>query len=151
MKYRGNHIPRKTPTNIRGYIIAVREPLGILKIPRKFRGKSRCHRYSVGISSVLSGISSINTRTPPPNLFIHSISSSSHILYMFLDRSTSFGSEHEIAYGRIQRGIAEFMGLVQRQPEAETGMLRCPCSNCKNIKVIKEWDVWTHLNMVIIN
>ncbi|KAF2585136.1 hypothetical protein F2Q70_00037145 [Brassica cretica] len=24
-------------------------------------------------------------------------------------------------------------------------MLRCPCSNCKNRKVIKEWDVWTHL------
>uniref|UniRef100_A0A0D3BKZ0 Transposase-associated domain-containing protein n=1 Tax=Brassica oleracea var. oleracea TaxID=109376 RepID=A0A0D3BKZ0_BRAOL len=37
------------------------------------------------------------------------------------------------------------MGLVQRQPEAETGMLRCLCSNCKNRKVIKEWDVWTHL------
>ncbi|KAF3489116.1 hypothetical protein F2Q69_00055557 [Brassica cretica] len=39
MKYRGNHIPRKTPTNIRGYIIAVREPLGDFKnseeIPRK--------------------------------------------------------------------------------------------------------------------
>ncbi|KAF3494812.1 hypothetical protein DY000_02052140 [Brassica cretica] len=44
-----------------------------------------------------------------------------------------------------QRGITEFMGLVQRQPEAETGMLRCPCSNCKNRKIIKEWDVWTHL------
>ena len=37
------------------------------------------------------------------------------------------------------------MGLVHRQPEAKTGMLRCPCSNCKNRKVIKEWDVWTHL------
>ncbi|KAF2618883.1 hypothetical protein F2Q68_00038530 [Brassica cretica] len=39
MKYRGNHIPRKTPTNIRGYIIAVREPLEDFKnskeIPRK--------------------------------------------------------------------------------------------------------------------
>nr|VDD06214.1 unnamed protein product [Brassica oleracea] len=35
--------------------------------------------------------------------------------------------------------------LFQRQPEAETGMLRCPCSNCKNRKIIKEWDVWTHL------
>ncbi|KAF3489789.1 hypothetical protein F2Q69_00056150 [Brassica cretica] len=44
-----------------------------------------------------------------------------------------------------QRGITEFMGLVHRQPEAKTGMLRCPCSNCKNRKVIKEWDVWTHL------
>ncbi|WZZ75342.1 hypothetical protein YC2023_086712 [Brassica napus] len=44
-----------------------------------------------------------------------------------------------------QRGITEFMGLVQRQPEAETGMLRCPCSNCKNRKIIKECDVWTHL------
>ena len=37
------------------------------------------------------------------------------------------------------------MGLVHRQPEAKTGMLRCPCSNCKNKKVIKQWDVWTHL------
>ncbi|WZZ46306.1 hypothetical protein YC2023_042565 [Brassica napus] len=53
MKYRGRHIPRKTPTNIRGYIITVGEQLGILKISRKFRGKSRCRRYSVGISSVL--------------------------------------------------------------------------------------------------
>ncbi|KAL0774168.1 hypothetical protein Bca101_039319 [Brassica carinata] len=44
-----------------------------------------------------------------------------------------------------QRGITEFMGLVHRQPQAKTGMLRCPCSNCKNRKVIKEWDVWTHL------
>ncbi|KAG5415266.1 hypothetical protein IGI04_002833 [Brassica rapa subsp. trilocularis] len=44
-----------------------------------------------------------------------------------------------------QRGITEFMGLVQRQPEAKTGMLKCPCSNCKNRKIIKEWDVWTHL------
>ena len=44
-----------------------------------------------------------------------------------------------------QRGITEFMGLVHRQPEAKTGKLRCPCSNCKNRKVIKEWDVWTHL------
>ena len=44
-----------------------------------------------------------------------------------------------------QRGITKFMGLVQRQPEAETGMLRCHCSNCKNRKIIKEWDVWTHL------
>ncbi|KAG5415053.1 hypothetical protein IGI04_002620 [Brassica rapa subsp. trilocularis] len=44
-----------------------------------------------------------------------------------------------------QRGVTEFMGLVHRQPEAKTGMLRCPCSNCKNKKVIKEWDVWTHL------
>ncbi|RID62779.1 hypothetical protein BRARA_E01827 [Brassica rapa] len=44
-----------------------------------------------------------------------------------------------------QRGITEFMGLVHRQPEAKTGMLRCPCSNCKNKKVIKEWDIWTHL------
>ncbi|KAG5391639.1 hypothetical protein IGI04_021602 [Brassica rapa subsp. trilocularis] len=30
-----------------------------------------------------------------------------------------------------QQGITEFMGLVQRQPEAKT--------------VIKQWDVWTHL------
>uniref|UniRef100_A0A0D3EAS3 DUF4216 domain-containing protein n=1 Tax=Brassica oleracea var. oleracea TaxID=109376 RepID=A0A0D3EAS3_BRAOL len=44
-----------------------------------------------------------------------------------------------------QRGITEFMGLVHRQPEAKTCKLRCPCSNCKNRKVIKEWDVWTHL------
>ncbi|KAG5393634.1 hypothetical protein IGI04_023597 [Brassica rapa subsp. trilocularis] len=44
-----------------------------------------------------------------------------------------------------QQGITEFMGLVHRQPEAKTGMLRCPCSNCKNKKVIKQWDVWTHL------
>uniref|UniRef100_A0A0D3C4P5 Transposase-associated domain-containing protein n=1 Tax=Brassica oleracea var. oleracea TaxID=109376 RepID=A0A0D3C4P5_BRAOL len=44
-----------------------------------------------------------------------------------------------------QRGITKFMRLVQRQPEAETCMLRCPCSNCKNRKIIKEWDVWTHL------
>ncbi|KAF3511295.1 hypothetical protein F2Q69_00007822 [Brassica cretica] len=44
-----------------------------------------------------------------------------------------------------QRGITEFMGLVHQQPEAKTGMLRCPYSNCKNRKVIKEWDVWTHL------
>ena len=44
-----------------------------------------------------------------------------------------------------QQGITEFMGLVHRQPEAKTGTLRCPCSNCKNRKVIKEWDVWTHL------
>ncbi|KAF3540224.1 hypothetical protein F2Q69_00022847 [Brassica cretica] len=56
-----------------------------------------------------------------------------------LDLNTRLLSEE------YQRGITEFMGLVQRQPEAETGMLRCPCSNCKNIKIIKEWDLWTHL------
>ncbi|KAF3598737.1 hypothetical protein F2Q69_00034719 [Brassica cretica] len=37
-----------------------------------------------------------------------------------------------------QRGITEFMGLVHRQPEAKTGMLRCPCSNCKNRKSVPE-------------
>ena len=41
MKYRGNNIPRKTPTNIRGYIIAATEPLGDFKnseeIPRDNR------------------------------------------------------------------------------------------------------------------
>ncbi|CAG7876006.1 unnamed protein product [Brassica rapa] len=30
--------------------------------------------------------------------------------------------------------ITEFMGLVHRQTEAKTCMLRCPCSNCKNKK-----------------
>ena len=39
-----------------------------------------------------------------------------------------------------QQGITEFMGLVHRQPEAKTGMLRCPCSNCKN-KLVRELEL----------
>uniref|UniRef100_A0A0D3CR77 Transposase-associated domain-containing protein n=1 Tax=Brassica oleracea var. oleracea TaxID=109376 RepID=A0A0D3CR77_BRAOL len=107
----------------------------------------------------VGSISSINARTP--NLFIHSISSSSHILYLhtnLIEKNMSSSNYYRSWIDRphldpntrllteeYQRGITEFMGLVQRQPEAETGMLRCPCSNCKNRKIIKEWDVWTHL------
>ncbi|WZZ36602.1 hypothetical protein YC2023_020003 [Brassica napus] len=46
----------------------------------------------------------------------------------------------------VQR-IGEFMRLVQQQPDAKSGMLRCPCFTCNNNKVIKEFDVWTHLYM----
>ncbi|WZY98466.1 hypothetical protein YC2023_070795 [Brassica napus] len=51
MKYRGNNIPRKTPTNIRGYIIAATEPLGDFK---KFRGNSEEKQVFLGISSEYS-------------------------------------------------------------------------------------------------
>ena len=36
------------------------------------------------------------------------------------------------------KGITEFMTFVQQQPEANTGMLRCPCSSCKNNRNLKE-------------
>ena len=112
MKYRGRHIPRKTPTNIRGYIIAVREPLGILKIPRKEPLPSVFRRNFLG---TVGSISSINTRTPQPlhslhffilshTIFTHEFDWKKHVFFKllsFLDRSTSFRSEHEIAYGRI--------------------------------------------------
>ncbi|WZY94934.1 hypothetical protein YC2023_067263 [Brassica napus] len=45
------------------------------------------------------------------------------------------------------QGIGEFMRLVQQQPDAKSGILRCPCSTCNNNKVIKEFDVWTYLYM----
>ncbi|WZZ71695.1 hypothetical protein YC2023_083065 [Brassica napus] len=45
------------------------------------------------------------------------------------------------------QGIGEFMRFVQQQPDAKSGMLRCLCSTCNNNKVIKEFDVWTHLYM----
>ena len=35
-------------------------------------------------------------------------------------------------------GIGEFMRLVQQQPEASTGMLRCPCSSCNNSRILKK-------------
>ena len=35
------------------------------------------------------------------------------------------------------RGISKFMMLSQRQPEANTGMLRCICSTCKIIGILK--------------
>ena len=49
-----------------------------------------------------------------------------------LDPNTNLLTEEYMA------GIGEFMALVQRQPEANTGMLRCPCSSCNNNKVIRE-------------
>uniref|UniRef100_A0A0D3ALN1 Transposase-associated domain-containing protein n=1 Tax=Brassica oleracea var. oleracea TaxID=109376 RepID=A0A0D3ALN1_BRAOL len=30
------------------------------------------------------------------------------------------------------QGIGEFMKLVEQQPDAKTGMLRCLCSTCNN-------------------
>ena len=45
------------------------------------------------------------------------------------------------------QGIGEFMKLVEQQPDAKTGMLRCPCSTCNNNRIIREFDVWTHLYM----
>ena len=45
------------------------------------------------------------------------------------------------------KSITEFMTFVQQQPEANTGMLRCPCFYCKNNRSLREWDVWTHLYM----
>ncbi|KAF2566457.1 hypothetical protein F2Q68_00025909 [Brassica cretica] len=44
-------------------------------------------------------------------------------------------------------GVGEFMRLVHQQPEANTGMLRCLCSSCNNNRILKEWDVRTHLYM----
>ena len=35
-------------------------------------------------------------------------------------------------------GVGEFMRLVQQQPEANNGMLRCLCSSCNNNRIIKE-------------
>ncbi|KAF3539621.1 hypothetical protein F2Q69_00021025 [Brassica cretica] len=70
--------------------------------------------------------------------------SSSNYFRSWIDRS-HLDPNTRLLTEEYQRGITEFMGLVHRQPEAKTGMLRCPCSNCKNRKVIKEWDVWTHL------
>ena len=45
------------------------------------------------------------------------------------------------------QGIGEFMKLVEQQPDAKTSMLRCPCSTCNNNRIIREFDVWTHLYM----
>ena len=45
------------------------------------------------------------------------------------------------------QGIGEFMKLVEQRPDAKNGMLRCPCSTCNNNRIIKEFDVWTHLYM----
>ncbi|KAL0715752.1 hypothetical protein Bca4012_065074 [Brassica carinata] len=45
------------------------------------------------------------------------------------------------------QGIREFMRLVQQKPNAKTGLLRCPYSTCNNNRVIKEFDVWSHLYM----
>nr|VDD27206.1 unnamed protein product [Brassica oleracea] len=56
-----------------------------------------------------------------------------------LDPNTNLLTEEYV------QGIGEFMRLVQQQPDAKSGMLRCPCSSCNNNKVIKEFDVWTHL------
>ncbi|CAG7862810.1 unnamed protein product [Brassica rapa] len=70
--------------------------------------------------------------------------SSSNYYHSWIDR-THLDPNTRLLTEEYQRGITEFMGLVQRQPEAKTGMLRCTCSNCKNRKIIKEWDVWTHL------
>uniref|UniRef100_A0A0D3BWA4 Transposase-associated domain-containing protein n=1 Tax=Brassica oleracea var. oleracea TaxID=109376 RepID=A0A0D3BWA4_BRAOL len=44
-------------------------------------------------------------------------------------------------------GVGEFMRLVHQQPEANTGMLRCLCSSCNNNRILREWDVQTHLYM----
>ena len=44
-------------------------------------------------------------------------------------------------------GVGEFMRLVHQQPEANTGMLRCLCSSCNNNRILREWDVRTHLYM----
>ena len=44
------------------------------------------------------------------------------------------------------RGIQEFMGVVQSQPEARTSKyLLCPCSTCKNNIRVKKMEVWSHL------
>ncbi|XP_013587282.1 PREDICTED: uncharacterized protein LOC106295833 [Brassica oleracea var. oleracea] len=45
------------------------------------------------------------------------------------------------------QGIGEFMKLVEQQPVAKTGMLRCLCSICNNNRIIREFVVWTHLYM----
>ncbi|WZZ25165.1 hypothetical protein YC2023_008566 [Brassica napus] len=58
-----------------------------------------------------------------------------------LDLNTNLLTEEYV------QGIGEFMRLVQQQPDAKSGMLRCPCSSCNNNKVIKKFDVWTHLYM----
>ena len=58
-----------------------------------------------------------------------------------LDLNTNLLTEEYV------QGIGEFMRLFQQQPDAKSGMLRCPCSSCNNNKVIKEFDVWTHLYM----
>ncbi|KAF2539511.1 hypothetical protein F2Q68_00020489 [Brassica cretica] len=52
-----------------------------------------------------------------------------------LDPNTNLLTEEYV------QGIGEFMRLVQQQPDAKSGMLRCPCSSCNNNKVIKEFDV----------
>lgn len=40
------------------------------------------------------------------------------------------------------RGIQEFMGVVQSQPEARTSKyLLCPCSTCKNNIRVKKMEV----------
>uniref|UniRef100_A0A0D3BTN0 Transposase-associated domain-containing protein n=1 Tax=Brassica oleracea var. oleracea TaxID=109376 RepID=A0A0D3BTN0_BRAOL len=56
-----------------------------------------------------------------------------------LDPNTNLLTEEYV------QGIGEFMRLVQQQPDAKSGMLRCPCSTCNNNKVIKEFDVWISL------
>ena len=43
------------------------------------------------------------------------------------------------------RGIQEFMALVERQPEAQNGKFKCPCSSCKNNRSIKKMEIWNHL------
>ncbi|CAG7876375.1 unnamed protein product [Brassica rapa] len=49
-----------------------------------------------------------------------------------------------------QQGITEFMGLVHRQPEAKTGMLRCPCSNLGLHEVTKFGIIMEKLIMNLV-
>ncbi|KAF3607772.1 hypothetical protein DY000_02044967 [Brassica cretica] len=121
MKYRGRHIPRKTPTNIRGYIIAVGDFNNSEEILKKEPLPSVFCRNFLG---TVGSISSINTRTP--NLFSHSISSSSHILYLhmnLIEKNMSSSNYYRSWIDRphldpntrllreeYQRGITEFMG-----------------------------------------
>lgn len=70
--------------------------------------------------------------------------SSSNYFRSWMDRP-HLDPDTRLLTEEYNQGIIEFMRVARQQPEAETGKLRCPCSNCKNRKVIKEWDVWTHL------
>ncbi|KAF3525842.1 hypothetical protein F2Q69_00049326 [Brassica cretica] len=47
-----------------------------------------------------------------------------------LDPNTNLLTEEYV------QGIGEFMRLVQQQPDAKSGMLRCPCSSCNNNKAV---------------
>nr|VDD31958.1 unnamed protein product [Brassica oleracea] len=52
-----------------------------------------------------------------------------------------------LLYGRIRSKDWRIHEACSAATDAKSGMLRCPCSSCNNNKVIKEFDVWTHLYM----